>query len=55
MPCNVYEKEFMKNDMTENSDMMPEMMIAATAGKAFDGDCHCGEVRVWVTGSVGKF
>ena len=34
--------------------MMPEMMTAATAGKVFDGDCHCGAVRFRVTGPVGK-
>ncbi len=40
--------------MTENPEMMPEMIIAATAGKVFDGGCHCGAVRFRVTGPVGK-
>jgi len=30
--------------MTENPEMMSEMIIAATAGKVFDGGCHCGAV-----------
>ena len=25
--------------------MIPEMMMPATAGKVFDGGCHCGAVR----------
>ena len=33
---------------------IPEIMIAAAAGKAFDGGCHRGAVRFRVTGSVGK-
>jgi len=48
----------MENDMTENPDMMPnimpEMVIAATAGKIYTGGCHCGAVRFRVTGPVGK-
>ena len=40
--------------MTENPEVMSEMIIAATAGRVFDGGCHCGAVRSRVTGPVGK-
>ena len=50
----IYEVEFRENDTTENPEMMPEMIIAATARKVFDGGCHCGAVRFRVTGPLGK-
>ena len=40
--------------MSQNSDIAPAMMSPATAGKVFDGGCHCGAVRFRVTGPVGK-
>ena len=33
---------------------MQEMMISATAGKVFNGGCHCNMVRFRVTGPVDK-
>ena len=44
--------------MTDNLEMMPEMipetMIAATAGRVFDGGCHLGAARFRVIEPVGK-
>lgn len=40
--------------MSQNPDIAPAMMSPATAGKVFDGGCHCGAVRFRVTGPVGK-
>ena len=50
MSYNICEVGCMENDMTEN----PDMMIAETAGKLFDGGCHCGAVWFRVPGPVGK-
>jgi len=36
--------------MTQNDDML----LAATAGKHFDGGCHCGQVRFRTIGPLGK-
>ena len=52
--CKIYEVEFRENEMTENPEMMTEMIIAATARTVFDGACHCGAARFRVTGPVGK-
>ena len=53
-PCNIYGVEFRKNDMTENPDMMPKMMLFAPAGKVFAGAYHCGALRFRMTWLVGE-
>ena len=40
--------------MTMNPGIMPNMMIAETAGKLFDGGCHCGALWFRVIGPAGK-
>ena len=43
MPYRTYRVQSMETDMTENPDMMPEMMIPATTGKILI--CHCYDYR----------
>ena len=40
VPLEIYGVGFSENGVTESPEMMPEMIIDVTAGKAFDGGCH---------------